>query len=82
LPGRRKAPRLDYCARPTPARDACTFYAIVGNGGNDKIKAKAGNDRICGGAGKDKLVAAKGSKDRCFGGPGRDTGKGCDKGKL
>jgi Ca2+-binding RTX toxin-like protein len=55
---------------------------IVGNGGNDKIKGKGGNDRICGGAGKDKLVAAKGLKDRCVGGPGRDTGKGCEKGKL
>ena len=39
-------------------------------------------DRICGGAGKDKLIGGKGSKDRCIGDSGKDSGKGCEKGKL
>jgi hypothetical protein len=30
---------------------------------------------------KDTLVGGKGS-NRCVGGPGRDKGKGCEKGKL
>jgi Ca2+-binding RTX toxin-like protein len=55
---------------------------IVANGGNDLVKGKGGNDLICLGAGKDKAIGGKGTKDKCIGGPGKDTAKGCEKGKL
>ena len=42
---------------------------LCGKGGNDKLYGKGGNDVLNGGPG---------NKDKCFGGPGKDTFKGCE----
>jgi len=62
--------------RGTPRRDV-----ICGLGGSDKLYGLGGNDILIGGPGKDVLYGGKGndifftrdrSRDRVFGGPGRD----------
>ncbi len=69
----------------TPGKDKLVGTSgadvIAGLGGRDNLMGKAGNDILCGGAGKDKLSAAKGKRDRCLGGKGADSGKGCEKRK-
>ncbi len=50
--------------------------------GNDKVKAGGGNDLVLGEGGRDDLNGGAGKLDKCVGGPGKDEGKGCEKGKL
>jgi len=54
---------------------------LCGGPGKDVLKGGSGNDRLFGQAGNDKLRAGKGKKDRCVGGKGKDSGKGCEKEK-
>jgi Ca2+-binding RTX toxin-like protein len=49
-----------------------TSSELIGNGGDDRLKASGGADRVDGGAGDDDLDAGFGD-DVVVGGPGRDT---------
>ena len=50
--------------------------SIYGNGGDDLICGRDGNDTIYGGAGEDQLIGNDG-RDNLYGGPGRDGLPGC-----
>jgi Tol biopolymer transport system component len=54
---------------------------LVGLGGADKLRGKGGRDILCGGKGRDRLGGGKGKNDKCIGGKGDDSGKGCEKRK-
>jgi hypothetical protein len=54
---------------------------IGGGGGNDVARGEAGSDELAGGAGSDRLRGGRGrdvllgsGRDRCAGGPGKDSG--------
>ena len=55
---------------------------ICGGAGNDEIKGGRGKDRLAGQAGKDALNGGAGSGDVCKGGPKRDRGTKCEKGRI
>jgi beta-propeller repeat-containing protein/hemolysin type calcium-binding protein len=55
---------------------------VCAGGGNDKVRGGGGNDLLLGQAGRDALNGGAGKRDKCVGGPGKDTGKGCERGKV
>ena len=56
-----------------PARTSCW------EAGRDKLLGGAGPDELIGGKGK--AVLARGGRDTCRGGKGRDIRKGCERGR-
>ncbi|MGH2662593.1 MAG: hypothetical protein ACRDH8_07245 [Actinomycetota bacterium] len=51
---------------------------VKGGDGNDLLLGQKGNDRLSGQAGNDDLRGQEGKNDRCNGGKGKDTAKGCE----
>lgn len=56
-------------SKPNTINGTAKADHLCGKGGNDKLYGKGGNDILNGGPG---------NKDKCFGGPGKDTFKGCE----
>jgi Ca2+-binding RTX toxin-like protein len=55
---------------------------LRGGTGPDRLFGGGGNDRLLGNGGNDRLDGGRGSRDRCFGGPGRDSVVRCEIGRA
>ena len=54
---------------------------LCGDKGKDVLKGGPGKDWLIGGKASDRLIGGR-ARDVCVGGKGKDSGKGCDRGKL
>ena len=50
--------------------------------GKDKPRGGGGNDLLLGEGGRDTLNGGAGKRDKCVGGPGKDTSRGCERGRV